>query len=249
LNQPSTTAVEIRGLRKVFGAAATRVQALAGIDLDIPAGQFLAVMGPSGSGKSTLLHLVAGLDQPDGGSIRVSGQDVLALSDDDLTLLRRRRLGLVFQAFNLLDALTAAENVALPLVVDGVDEATAQKRAAAALERVGLPHRGKHLPKEMSGGEQQRVAIARALAIEPLLLLADEPTGNLDTHNGDQVMHLLRDLVNQGQTILMVTHNPAHAAMADRIVMLRDGEIVHDRLLHESGRTAHALGESSSAAP
>jgi putative ABC transport system ATP-binding protein len=246
LSESIQPAVQIRALQKVFGAAATRVIALAGVDLDIPAGQFLAVMGPSGSGKSTLLHLVAGLDSPDGGTIRVNGQDILALSDDDLTLLRRRRLGLVFQAFNLLDALTAAENVALPLVVDGVDDATAEKRAAQALERVGLAHRGRHLPKEMSGGEQQRVAIARALAIKPVLLLADEPTGNLDTHNGDQVMHLLRELVSEGQTILMVTHNPAHAAMADRIVMLRDGEIVHDRLMSEEHARNSDLTESES---
>jgi putative ABC transport system ATP-binding protein len=246
LSETTQPAVEIRALQKVFGAAATRVTALAGVDLDIPAGQFLAVMGPSGSGKSTLLHLVAGLDAPDGGTIRVNGQDILALSDDDLTLLRRRRLGLVFQAFNLLDALNAAENVALPLVVDGVDDATAEKRAAQALDRVGLAHRGRHLPKEMSGGEQQRVAIARALAIKPVLLLADEPTGNLDTHNGDQVMHLLRELVSEGQTILMVTHNPAHAAMADRIVMLRDGEIVHDRLMSEEHARNGDFTESES---
>jgi putative ABC transport system ATP-binding protein len=246
------TAVEIRGLQKVFGVGATRVQALAGVDLDIPAGQFLAVMGPSGSGKSTLLHLVAGLDQPDGGSIRVSGQDILALSDDEITLLRRRRLGLVFQAFNLLDALSAAENVSLPLVVDGVPEAEAQRRAIEALERVGLAARGRHLPKEMSGGEQQRVAIARALAIRPVMLLADEPTGNLDTHNGDLVMQLLRQLVSEGQTILMVTHNPAHAAVADRIVTLRDGNIMHDRLLSEErarGHAVHAGGESPSLLP
>ena len=237
MSPTAETAVEIRGLRKAFGAGATRVAALAGVDLDIPIGQFLAVMGPSGSGKSTLLHLVAGLDQPDAGSIRVCGQDILALTDDEITLLRRRRLGLVFQAFNLLNALTAAENVSLPLVVDGVPDAEAHRRALEALERVGLRSRGRHLPKEMSGGEQQRVAIARALAIRPVMLLADEPTGNLDTHNGDQVMRLLRQLVGDGQTILMVTHNPAHAAVADRIVTLRDGNIMHDRLLGEESGT------------
>ncbi len=134
----------------------------------------------------------------------------------------------------------------LPLLVDGVDERTANERAQQALQRVGLAHRGRHLPKEMSGGEQQRVAIARALAIKPVLLLADEPTGNLDTHNGDQVMHLLRELVSEGQTILMVTHNPAHAAMADRIVMLRDGEIVHDRLLGEEHSRGRATAGSES---
>ena len=249
---PPNTAVEIRGLQKVFGAGPTRVVALAGIDLDIPVGQFTAVMGPSGSGKSTLLHLVAGLDRPDAGGIRVSGQDILALSDDELTLLRRRRMGLVFQAFNLLDALTATENITLPLVVDGVADREAIRRAERVLERVGLAQRGRHLPKEMSGGEQQRVAIARALAIEPVLLLADEPTGNLDTHNGDQVMQLLRQLVNEGQTILMVTHNPTHAAVADRIVTLRDGHIIHDRLLGEGearGRAAHAAIDSPSTRP
>ena len=239
-------------MRKVFGAGHTRVEALAGVDLDIPAGQFLAAMGPSGSGKSTLLHLVAGLEPPDAGRIRVGDQVLLALSDDELTLLRRRRMGLVFQAFNLLDALSAVENVSLPLVVDGLAETEAQRRAEQALARVGLAHRGRHLPKEMSGGEQQRVAIARALVIAPVLLLADEPTGNLDTHNGDHVMHLLRELVDDGQTILMVTHNPAHAAMADRIVTLRDGKIIGDRLLGDAGvhaAAAHNPTESASGRP
>ncbi len=238
MDERTPAAVEIRHLRKIFGAGHTRVVALDGVDIDIPAGQFVAVMGPSGSGKSTLLHLVGGLDKPDSGAIRVAGQDILSLSDDELTLLRRRRMGLVFQSFNLLDVLSAEENVALPLIVDGVADALATRRAAAALARVGLERRAQHRPRELSGGEQQRVAIARAIAIEPLLLLADEPTGNLDTHNGDQVMQLLRELVDQGQTILMVTHNPAHAALADRIITLRDGHIVDEQVLTAADRAA-----------
>jgi putative ABC transport system ATP-binding protein len=246
LEQSCVAAVEMRGLRKVFGEGATRVEALAGVDLDIAPGHFVAVMGPSGSGKSTLLHLVAGLDKPDSGELRVAGQDILKMTDDELTLMRRRKMGMVFQSFNLLDVLTAEENVSLPLVVDGISEAEATRMAAAALERVGLARRGQHRPRQMSGGEQQRVAIARALAIKPVLLLADEPTGNLDSHNGDQVMHLLRELVDQGQTILMVTHNPAHAEMADRIVTFRDGSIVDDQWPQRAGSSAE---ESRGALP
>jgi putative ABC transport system ATP-binding protein len=225
-------AVEVRGLTKVFGAALARVEALRGIDLDVSCGEFVAVMGPSGSGKSTLLHLVGGLDTPTGGTVRVGGETLSTLDDDRLTLLRRRRIGFIFQAFNLLDVLTAEENVALPLVIDGVAEGEAQQRAAAALERVDLGGRRGHLPGQMSGGEQQRVAIARALVMEPLLLLADEPTGNLDSATSDQVMKLLRGLVDErGQTILMVTHNARHAALADRLFRLRDGRVVEEQAL------------------
>jgi putative ABC transport system ATP-binding protein len=206
------------------------VEALQGIDLRVERGQFVAVMGPSGSGKSTLLHLIGGLDAPTAGSIRVGGEDLSALDDDRLTLLRRRRIGFVFQAFNLLDVLSAEENVALPLLIDGLAEAAAHKEAVAALKLVGLAQRRDHLPGRLSGGEQQRLAIARALVTHPLLLLADEPTGNLDTANSDQVMGLLRRLVDeQGQTILMVTHSPRHAAMADRLIHLRDGRVVEEQ--------------------
>jgi putative ABC transport system ATP-binding protein len=230
LSDDNTPAAEVRGLTKVFGAGEARVEALRGIDLRVQRGTFVAVMGPSGSGKSTLLHLVGGLDTPTGGTVLVGGQDLSTLDDDRLTLLRRHQIGFIFQAFNLLDVLTAEENVALPLLIDGQAEAAAHRRALVALEMVGVAHRRAHLPGRLSGGEQQRLAIARALVTRPLLLLADEPTGNLDSANGDQVIGLLRNLTDElGQTILMVTHAPHHAARADRQVHLRDGRVVEER--------------------
>jgi putative ABC transport system ATP-binding protein len=199
-------------------------------------------MGPSGSGKSTLLHLVGGLDTPTAGSLHVGGEDLAALDDDRLTLLRRRRIGFIFQAFNLLDVLTAEENVALPLLIDGLAEVEAHRRSVAALELVGVAHRRAHLPGRLSGGEQQRLAVARALVTSPLLLLADEPTGNLDSANGDQVMGILRRLVDsQGQTILMVTHSPRHAALADRIIRLHDGRVVEEQAMPRGRPTGQAL--------
>jgi putative ABC transport system ATP-binding protein len=222
-------AVEVCGLTKVFGAGDTRVEALRGIDLYIGAGEFVAVMGPSGSGKSTLLHLMAGLDAPTSGTVRLGGELLDQRDDDRLTLLRRQRIGFIFQAFNLLDVLSAQENVALPLLIDGVAESESMRRATLALELVGMAGRSGHLPGQLSGGEQQRVAIARALVTGPLLLLADEPTGNLDSANGDQVMTLLRHLSDeQRQTIFMVTHDPRHAALADRLIRLRDGRVVEE---------------------
>jgi putative ABC transport system ATP-binding protein len=215
---------------KVFGAGEARVQSLSGINLDVARGEFVAIMGPSGSGKSTLLHLIGALDVPTSGTIRVGADDLSALDDDCLTLLRRRRIGFVFQAFNLLDVLTALENVALPLELDG--QADAVERANDALAHVGLGARRSHLPGQLSGGEQQRVAIARALVINPLLLLADEPTGNLDSTSGDQVMSLLRTLADERrQTIVIVTHDAGHAALSDRLVRLRDGQIVDEQTL------------------
>jgi putative ABC transport system ATP-binding protein len=232
VNEATTAAVEVRGLTKVFGTGAARVEALRGIDLRIAPGEFVAVMGPSGSGKSTLLHLIGGLDAATNGMVCIGGDDLGRLDDDRLTLLRRRRLGFIFQAFNLLDVLTAEENVALPLVIDGVPEAEAHKRAGRALDLVDMAPRRKHVPGQLSGGEQQRLAIARALVHEPLVLLADEPTGNLDSATGDQVMSLLRGLADQRrQTILMVTHNARHAALADRLVHLRDGRVVEEQEL------------------
>ena len=212
----------------MFGTGEARVEALRGIDLKVKRGEFVAVMGPSGSGKSTLLHLIGGLDSPSAGSIQVGDEDLAALDDDRLTLLRRRRIGFVFQAFNLLDVLSAEENVALPLLVDSVPEAEAQRRAGEALELVDLVKRKNHLPSQLSGGEQQRVAIARALVNKPALILADEPTGALDSNSGDEIMSLFAELHRQRSTIIVVTHDADVAQRAERTVILRDGRIVAD---------------------
>lgn len=225
------------GLTKTYGTGTARVDALRGIDLTLHRGEFVAVMGPSGSGKSSLLHLLAGLDRPTSGSIRLGGIDLAVLDEDERALLRRRQIGLMFQSFQLLDTLTAEENVALPLAIAGCSADEANRRAAQMLGAVGLAHRRQHRPHELSGGEQQRVALARALVLEPLLLLADEPTGNLDSIQGDKIMTLLRQLVKERrQTLLMVTHDAAHAAHADRIVHLRDGRIVEAEAV---GRRSH----------
>jgi putative ABC transport system ATP-binding protein len=216
--------LEARQLRKSFGEGEAAVEALRGVDLGVQAGVMLAIMGRSGSGKSTLLTLLGGVDLPTSGQVLLEGTDLASLSDDDRTLIRRRRIGFVFQAFNLLPILTAEENVALPLELDGVPAAHARERAAKTLELVGLTPRRTHLPGKMSGGEQQRVAIARALVIEPAIVLADEPTGNLDSASGKRITHILRELVEKhGQTIVLVTHDPVVAEHADRIVHLSDG--------------------------
>jgi len=240
-------AVEASELVRTFGEEATRVEALRGIDLRVHEGEFLAIMGPSGSGKSTLLHLLGGLDRPTSGKVKVCDQDLGAMSDDDLTQLRRRHIGFVFQAFNLLHVLTAEENVALPLIIDGLDEATGNERARAALARVGIENRAGHYPAELAGGEQQRVALARALCSDPVLLLADEPTGNLDSQNSEQIIALLRRLVDeQRQTVVMVTHDAGHAAMADRLVTLRDGVIEDEQTLPRARSTGAVLQDLES---
>lgn len=244
MNTDNTAAVEALGLTRVFGEEATRVEALCGIDLRVDQGEFVAIMGPSGSGKSTLLHLLGGLDEPTSGSVRVGGQDLGSLSDDEITQLRRRDIGFVFQAFNLLHVLTAGENVALPLIIDAVSESEANARAQVILERVGLTDRGDHYPTELAGGEQQRVALARSLCADPVLLLADEPTGNLDSRNSEQIIALLRKIVDEeGQTVVMVTHDAGHAAMADRLITLRDGRIEDEQKLPRGRATDTVLQE------
>jgi putative ABC transport system ATP-binding protein len=218
--------LETRGVRKTFGAPDVSVEALRGVDLAVRPGEFVAIMGPSGSGKSTLLHILGGIEVPSEGQVLLEGKDFGALDDEQRTIIRRRRIGFIFQSFNLLPTLSAEENVSLPLILDGVTPTEAQRRAVRIMEQVGIGHRRQHIPSKMSGGEQQRVAIARALVIEPALLLADEPTGNLDSANGRQITQLLRGLVDSRQhTVVMVTHDPVVAAHADRVIHFRDGVI------------------------
>jgi len=222
----STEAIEVHGLVKTYGTGSTAVRALRGLDLTIAPGEFVAVMGPSGCGKSTLLHILGSLESPTGGSISVVGRRYEGLDDRELTRLRREHIGFVFQFFNLLPSLTALENVLLPALIAGQVDDARRRRALELLERVGLGDRADHRPTELSGGEQQRVSIARAVLLSPELLLADEPTGNLDSRAGSQVLRLLRELNREeGRTIVMVTHDPSAAAMADRVVFLRDGTV------------------------
>jgi putative ABC transport system ATP-binding protein len=221
-------ALEARGLAKVFGEGAGAVRALRGLDARVDDGEFLAIMGPSGSGKSTLLHILGGLDRPTEGTVALHGERYDDLDDRALTRLRGEVFGFVFQFFNLLPTLTAAENVLLPALVAGERPADYAGRVDELLGLVGLADRAAHRPSEMSGGEQQRVAIARALLRRPQVLLADEPTGNLDSAGGANVLGLLRRLVDEGQTAVMVTHDPSAAALADRVVFVRDGELVRE---------------------
>jgi putative ABC transport system ATP-binding protein len=219
-------AIETRDLVKVYGAGGTEVRALGGVDLAVEEGEFVAMMGPSGSGKSTFLHIIGALESPTSGTVAVNGNRYDGLDDKELTRFRRDHIGFVFQFFNLLGSLSAVENVLLPALISGRHDDALTARALELLARVGLGDRAEHRPAELSGGEQQRVSIARALLLSPELLLADEPTGNLDTRAGRGVLRLLREVNDrEGHTIVMVTHDPSAAAMADRVVFLRDGEI------------------------
>ena len=231
-------AVEAHGLSKVYRQGETDVHALRGVDVAVDRGSFVAIMGPSGSGKSTLLHLVGALDTPTAGTLAIGGRPLAGLGDGALTELRRDRIGFVFQFFNLLPTLTAEENVALPALIAGE---RAPQRAGELLARVGLGDRADHLPSQLSGGEQQRVSIARALLREPDLVLADEPTGNLDTKSGASVLGLLRTIADEGQTVVMVTHDPAAASLADRVVFLQDGLVAGEVEGGETERVVEAF--------
>jgi putative ABC transport system ATP-binding protein len=218
-------------VRKVYRTAAGEVQALRSLDLTVAAGEFLAVMGPSGSGKTTLLNCLSGLDDIDGGTVLLAGRSLHEMSDADRTRDRATSMGFVFQAFNLIPVLTAAENVELPLLLAGTHASEARRRAVETLQRVGLGHRTGHRPPELSGGEQQRVTIARALAGHPRLVWADEPTGALDSDSAGEVMNLLCELHSEGMTLILVTHDEDVGARAQRLVRMRDGVIVSDERL------------------
>ena len=223
------TLVELKAVTKEFGNGASRVRALDGLDLAVLRGEFIAVTGPSGSGKSTLLNLLAGLDTASTGEVAVDGTSLSAMADDELTIFRRRHVGIIFQFFNLLPTLTAAENVALPLRADSIARREIKTRVDRALDLVRMRHRAGHRPGELSGGEMQRVAIARALVIDPLLLLADEPTGNLDSKMGQDILDLLKGTSEQtGLTVVLVTHDVRAAAYGDRMIALRDGRIADE---------------------
>jgi putative ABC transport system ATP-binding protein len=220
-------ALAIRGVRKTFEAENAPVRALRGVDLRVDGGEFVALMGPSGCGKSTLLNLVAGLDTPDEGEISVAGEQITGRGEDDLARLRRQHIGLVFQFFNLLEGMTVLENVTLPAVIAGRRRKMAETRARDLLDLLGIGDKAGTLPGMLSGGQRQRLALARALANDPTLLLADEPTGALDSAGGDEIIELLRRLHGGGQTIVMVTHDASVAAAAGRLVRMRDGRIEH----------------------
>lgn len=236
-NVSSARAVSIVEGTKVFGQGETAVRALDGVSLDVPEGSWVAVMGPSGSGKSTLLHCLAGLERVDTGRVLFANRDITSASDAELTRLRRTEVGFAFQNFNLVTSLTAAQNVALPLRLAGVRPP--RRDILAALEGVGLGDRARHRPRELSGGQQQRVALARAIVTRPRVLFADEPTGALDTSSAETVFGLLRSMVESGQTVVMVTHDPVAAARADSVMFLRDGRLV-DRLDGTSAATVAA---------
>jgi ABC-type lipoprotein export system ATPase subunit len=228
---PAGAVVRLDGVGKVYPRGETAVRALEGVTLSVATGELLAVMGASGSGKSTLLAILGCLDRPTSGDYHLDGQHVAGLTDAALSRLRNRTIGFVFQSFHLIPELTVLENVETPLLYGDVPPAEWRERSRRGLERVGLPHRADHRPSELSGGEAQRVAIARALVTEPRLLLADEPTGNLDSGTGEEIADLITGLTDEGRTVILVTHNDALAARARRVVRLKDGRVVSDALV------------------
>ncbi|HEX8485362.1 ABC transporter ATP-binding protein [Sphingomonas sp.] len=221
--------LQMRALSRVYRADTVETTALDAIDLDIADGEFVAIMGPSGCGKSTLLNLMGMLDSPTGGSYLFDGQEVAGLSEARLAEVRKAAIGFIFQSFNLVDELSVRENIELALLYHDVSAADRKRRTDEVMDRVGVAHRARHRPSQLSGGQQQRVAVARALVSSPRLILADEPTGNLDTAHGEEVMRMLQHLNTEGSTIVMVTHSPAHADYASRMVNMLDGKILQER--------------------
>ena len=218
--------LRLSALRKAYRTETVETTALDDIDLQIDAGEFVAIMGPSGCGKSTLLNMIGLLDRPTSGTYTLEGREVARLPEAELTDIRKRRIGFIFQNFNLIDELTVRENVELALLYHGISASVRRARVDKVLDKVGIGHRAGHRPSQLSGGQQQRVAVARAVVAEPSLILADEPTGNLDTAHGEEVMRMLRGLNDEGATIVMVTHSPAHADYAGRIVNMLDGRVL-----------------------
>ncbi len=241
--------IRAENLTKIYGTGEAAVTALDRVGLAVEAGEFVAIMGPSGCGKSTLLHLLGGLDRPTSGTVAIDGEDLTSLPDAALAELRRRRIGFIFQFYNLIPVLDAAENAALPLLLDGLRSSTANARGSEWLRKVGLAERARHRPSQLSGGQQQRVAIARALIADPALVLADEPTGNLDTRSSDDIAALLKKVSGEwGRAVVMVTHDPRIAAYADRIVFLKDGTLVDEaRLGGNAAADARAVKDRADA--
>lgn len=222
--------IEVKDLYKIYNPGENEVRALDGINLTVEKGEFLAIVGQSGSGKSTFMNMIGLLDIPTSGTYLLDGIDVSSMTDDELSEIRNKQIGFIFQGFNLISNLSAIENVELPLVYRGMKKEERHKLAIEALERVGLSHRLSHLPKQMSGGQQQRVAIARAVAARPPVILADEPTGNLDSHSGVEVMKILHELHREGRTIILITHDNEIAKEAQRVIRIQDGQIIADYL-------------------
>ena len=220
--------IEIKDMYKIYNPGENEVRAIDGVNLTIDHGEFVAIIGQSGSGKSTLMNMLGLLDVPTSGKYILNGKDVDGLTDDELSEIRNKEIGFIFQGFNLVTSLTAVENVELPLVYRGMKKDERNRLAVEALDRVGLSHRLDHLPKQMSGGQQQRVAIARAVAARPPIILADEPTGNLDSHSGVEVMKILHELHEEGRTVILITHDNDIASEAQRVIRIQDGQVVSD---------------------
>lgn len=225
--------IEVKGISKVYKMGKEQVVALKDVSLKVDKGEFVAIIGPSGSGKSTLMHLIGGLDSPTIGNVFIEGKDISKLKDKELSKYRNEKIGFVFQAFNLENTQTALENVMMPLIFAGISKKERKERALKALDQVGLSDFVKHKPNEMSGGQRQRVSVARALVNNPEIIFADEPTGNLDSKSGDNIMQLFRDINEKGYTVIMVTHNPVEANKARRVVKIMDGEITSDIIKEE----------------